>query len=210
MLTVETKNFDYGETEVEYLRKADPTLGLAMERLGRIEREIVPDLFTALVYAIVGQLISAKAVHTIWTRMQERFGVITPENLGQFSADEIQGCGITMKKAVVIKKIIDLVKQGDLKLSALYNLADDEVIKQLSTLDGVGKWTAEMLLINCMERPDVISWGDVAIRRGMMRLYGLDDLSKDQFEQYRRGYSPCGSVASIYLWKLSSETSAVK
>jgi len=205
MLTVQTKNFDYGETEVKYLKEADPVLGAAMERLGRIEREIIPDLFTALVYAVVGQLISAKAVHTIWNRMQERFGAITPENLDQFSAEEIQQCGITMKKAVVIKDIVELVKRGELKLPALYELSDDEVIQQLSTLNGVGRWTAEMLLIHCMERPDVISWGDIAIRRGMIRLYGLDNLTKDQFEQYRRRYAPCGSVASIYLWKLSAE-----
>jgi len=210
MITVQTKNFDYGETEVKYLKKADPILGAAMERLGRIEREIIPDLFTALIYAVVGQLISAKAVHTIWNRMQERFGAITPENLGQFSADEIQQCGITMKKAVVIKNIVELIKRGELKLPALYDLSDDEVIQQLSTLNGVGGWTAEMLLIHCMERPDVISWGDIAIRRGMMRLYGLDNLTKDQFEQYRRGYAPCGSVASIYLWKLSAETKVGK
>ena len=102
------------------------------------------------------------------------------------------------------------VKRGELNLPALYELSDDEVIQQLSTLNGVGRWTAEMLLIHCMERPDVISWGDIAIRRGMMRLYGLDNLTKDQFEQYRRGYAPCGSVASIYLWKLSAETKVVK
>jgi DNA-3-methyladenine glycosylase II len=201
--TVKTKNFDFGVTEVAYLKKADPTLGAAMERLGKVEREIIPDLFTALIYAVVGQLISVKAVHTIWNRMQERFGEITPENLRRFSADEIQGCGITMRKAVVIKNIGEHVEQGTFNLAVLCELHNDEVIQQLSSLEGVGRWTAEMLLINSMERPDVVSWGDLAIRRGMMRLYGLADLTKDQFQEYRRRYSPYGSVASIYLWKLS-------
>lgn len=60
-----------------------------------------------------------------------------------------------------------------------------------------------MMLINCMERPDVVSWGDMAIRRGMMKLYQLDTLTKQQFEEYRRVYSPYGSVVSIYLWSIS-------
>jgi DNA-3-methyladenine glycosylase II len=62
-----------------------------------------------------------------------------------------------------------------------------------------------MLLLHAYERPDIVSWGDVAIRRGMMKLYGLDTLTNDQFEQYRTGYSPYGSVASIYLWVISFE-----
>ncbi|HEY2492809.1 MAG TPA: DNA-3-methyladenine glycosylase 2 family protein, partial [Paenibacillus sp.] len=62
-----------------------------------------------------------------------------------------------------------------------------------------------MMLMNAMERPDVVSWGDIAIRRGMMKLYGLSELSKEQFEEYRLRYSPLGSVASIYLWTISFE-----
>lgn len=73
MSKVITKYYDYGQEEIDYLNSVDETLGTAMKRLGKIERAIIPDLFTALVYAIVGQLISVKAVRTIWARMQERF-----------------------------------------------------------------------------------------------------------------------------------------
>lgn len=73
------------------------------------------------------------------------------------------------------------------------------------TLNGVGKWTAEMMLINAMERRDVVSWGDIAIRRGMMKLYGLRTITKEQFEEFRLRYSPLGSIASIYLWEISFE-----
>ncbi|HVJ49300.1 DNA-3-methyladenine glycosylase 2 family protein [Desulfitobacterium sp.] len=205
MQTVKTKFFDYSQKEVDYLKSADETLGTAMERMGRVERVIIPDLFATLIYAIVGQLISVKAVHTIWDRMQERFGEIMPVNISSRSADEIQGCGITMRKAVCIKDIAKNVAQGEFNLNELYVLSDEDIIKRLSSLKGIGKWTAEMLLLNSMERPDVISWGDIAIRRGIMKLYGLTDLTKEQFDEYRKRYSPYGSVASIYLWKLSFE-----
>ncbi|WML34537.1 hypothetical protein [Clostridium sp. OS1-26] len=72
MENVKTKYFDYAEKEMNYLKSRDKTLGAAMDRLGKVERIVITDLFAALVYAIIGQLISVKAVHTIWDRMQER------------------------------------------------------------------------------------------------------------------------------------------
>lgn len=200
---VVTKLYEYGQNEIEYLKKKDGILGRAIDRLGRVEREIIPDLFSALVYAIVGQLVSVKVVHIVWDRMQVRLGEITPENIARHSADDIQNCGMTMKKAVCIHSIAQSIKAGEWDIEALRDLPDDEVICQLTTLNGIGRWTAEMLLINSMERRDVVSWGDIAIRRGMMKLYNLSNLSKAEFEQYRRRYSPFGSVASIYLWAIS-------
>ncbi|WP_334075802.1 MULTISPECIES: DNA-3-methyladenine glycosylase 2 family protein [Paenibacillus] len=195
--------FDYGQEQIDYLKRADPVLGEAIARLGRPERPVNPDLFTALVHAIIGQLISTKAVNTIWGRMQERFGGISPASLASRSADEIQGCGMTMKKAICIWEIARKAAEGELDFSGFSRLGDEEVILELMRLKGVGRWTAEMLLLHSLERPDVVSWGDLAIRRGMMRLYGLTSLTKPQFDAYRARYSPYGSVASIYLWELS-------
>lgn len=205
MGTVKTKYFDYGQEEIDYLKSVDAALGAAMSRMGRVERVIIPDLFAALVYAIVGQLISVKAAHTIWERMQGKFGEISPENMAMQTADDIQKCGMTMKKAVCIQNIAKTITQGGFQLEEFHAMSDAEVIKKLVTLKGVGKWTAEMLLINSMERRNVVSWSDIAIRRGMMKLYGHRTLTKEQFEQYRLRYSPLGSVASIYLWEISFE-----
>lgn len=205
MGSVIIKHFQYGKDEMDYLKSADEKLGAAIEQLGKIERVVMPDLFAALVYAIVGQLISVKAVNTIWDRMQNQFQEITPKNIAKQDVNDIQKCGLTMKKAVCIKNISLSIEEGHIDLYELYDLSDEEVIKRLMTINGVGKWTAEMLLIHAMERRDVVSWGDIAIRRGMMKLYGLHELTKEQFQQYRLAYSPQGSVASIYLWQISSE-----
>ncbi|WP_029192483.1 DNA-3-methyladenine glycosylase family protein [Paenibacillus harenae] len=203
MASIQTKYFDYGQEELDYLISADETLGAAITRLGRLEREVTPDLFTALVYAIIGQLISAKAVNTIWDRLRNRIGEVTPRNLASHSADDIQSCGMSMKKAICINEIAQLIERGEFSLDGLQDLSDSEVIDKLTALRGIGRWTGEMLLIHAMERRDVVSWGDIAIRRGMMKLYGLPDLTKEQFEVYRNRYSPYGSVASIYLWEIS-------
>ena len=93
---------------------------------------------------------------------------------------------------------------GDIDFSRFHEMPDDEIIEELSSLHGIGVWTAEMFLIFSLRRPDVVSWGDLAIRRGMMNLYGLRKLTKVQFERYRKKYSPYGSIASLYLWALSA------
>jgi DNA-3-methyladenine glycosylase II len=174
-----------------------------MEEIGIIERNVTPDLFTALVASVASQQISAKAAETVWRRMEERFGAATPETIATASAESIQQCGMSMRKAGYIKGIGEAVADGRLDPEGLRDLSDDDVIARLSALNGVGVWTAEMILIFSMERPDVVSWGDLAIRRGMMKLYGLETLDRKAFDRYRKRYSPYGSVASLYLWEIS-------
>jgi len=195
--------FPYGEKEIAFLRKKDKKLGMAMERIGLIERETNPDLFSALVNSVISQQISGKAADTVSARLCVLLGSITPENIGASDINQIQQCGMSMRKANYITGIARAVLTNELNIKELNNLSDKEVINKLSVLNGIGKWTAEMMLIFSLCRPDVVSYGDLAIRRGMMNLYGLDELGKQKFEYYRKRYSPYGTVASLYLWKLS-------
>lgn len=205
MKTVKTKLFDYGNKEIEYLKHTDPLLGDEIDRIGVVERMIIPDLFPALIYAVLGQQISMKASRTIWGRMQERFDEITPEYIATIPLDEIRQCGMPATKAGYIKGIAEKIANGEFDLNSLSSLPDKEAIKKLSTLNGIGAWTAETLLLNSLERPNVMSYGDIAIRRGIMKLYSLTDLTKEQFTVYKNRYSPYASVASLYLWKISYE-----
>ena len=195
--------FRYGEDEIRHLRKRDRKLGRAIDEIGMIGRDVTPDLFIALVASVASQQISAKAAETVWHRMEERFGAISPERIAAAPVEEIQQCGMSLRKAGYIRGIGEAVAGGRLDLDELHGLSDNEVIVRLTALKGVGIWTAEMILIFSMERPDVLSWGDLAIQRGMMKLYGTDTLDRAQFERYRKRYSPYGSVASLYLWELS-------
>jgi 3-methyladenine DNA glycosylase/8-oxoguanine DNA glycosylase len=135
--------------------------------------------------------------------LNERLSDITPPNVAGTPVADIQKCGLSMRKAGYIKGIGESVVRGRLDVVRLMGMSDEEVIEMLSSFPGIGVWTAEMLLIFSLCRPDVVSWGDLAIRRGMTKLYGLKALSKTQFDRFRNRYSPCGSVASLYLWALS-------
>lgn len=201
--------FEYGEVEVDHLRRRDSRLGREIDRIGMLRAEMFPDVFTALVSSVVGQQISGKAAATVWNRLSERFGEITPRRLDEAPLEEIRSCGMSSRKAQYVKGIAKACLDGELDLDRLKDLPDEEVVKALSSLRGIGVWTAEMMLIFCLGRKDVVSWGDLAIRRGMARLYGLEKLERQDFLRLRERYSPFGSVASLYLWEIAHEPSEV-
>jgi len=195
--------FEYGQKEIDYLSKKDKKLGAAIERIGFIKREVRPDVFTALVKSVISQQISTKAADTVWARLNEKCE-ITAENLHAMTCEEVQSCGMSMRKAEYIKNIADAGVNKVVDFAALSDMSDEEVIEALTSLKGVGVWTVEMLLTFSLCRPNIVSYGDLAIRRGMMRLYGHSELPKERFERYAKRYAPYGSVASFYLWELSS------
>ena len=164
--------FQYGQLEIEYLTRRDRKLGRAIGHIGMIERKVTPDLFTALVQSVVAQQISRKAADTVRGKLCERLLDITPRNVASTDVSDIKKCGLSMRKARYIKGIGEAAVRGDLDLSELKEMPDDGVIEKLSSLPGIGVWTAQMLLIFSLGRPDVVSWGDLGIRRGMMNLYG--------------------------------------
>lgn len=197
--------FNYGSVEIEHLKRKDKKLALAIDSIGPIEREVMPDLFSALIHSIVAQQIATKAAATVWSRLRLVCGEITPSAITDTTAGQIQQCGLSMRKTLYIKGVGEAALQNKLNILGFPSLTDSEIIESLAALNGVGVWTAEMLLIFSLERPDVVSWGDLAIRRGMMNLYGLSKLTRAQFDRYRKRYSPYGSVASLYLWALAAK-----
>lgn len=114
--------------------------------------------------------------------------------------ETMQKCGTTFRKIRYIHNIARLIVEGKVNLDELTALPDEKFCKELIKLPGIGKWTAEILLIHSLLRPDVLSYDDIAIRRGMRMVYRHQEISKEQFERYRRRYSPYGTIASIYLW----------
>lgn len=196
------KYFEYGQKELEHLRRKDKKLGAAIERRGIIKRAVNLDLFSALVESVVGQQISNKAAVTVCGKLNDLCGMDAGK-LHALSAKEIQTCGMSMRKATYIKNIADAAVNKVIDFDTLSQQSDTEIIEALTAIKGVGVWTAEMLLIFSLMRPDVVSYGDLAIRRGMMLLYGLKELPKEKFQRYAKRYSPYGSIASLYLWEMS-------
>ena len=195
--------FQYGETEIAYLKQADKRMAEVIDRIGKVERRVIPDLFAALVHSIVGQQISTKAHETIWKRIESAFEQVTPEAIDRLSVEELQGFGITFKKAAYIRNATQQVLDGTLDIQSLYMMNDNEVCTRLSELDGIGVWSAEMLMLFSMQRPDILSFGDLAIQRGLRMVYHHRKITRELFDKYRRRFSPYNSVASLYLWAVA-------
>ena len=195
--------YKYGQKEIDYLKSRDRKLGQVIDELGFIKREVNPDVFDSLVTSIIGQQISTKAAVTVTDRLKEMVGEISAETLYNTRVEDIQECGMTMRKAGYIKGIAEAAIEDKLDFDGLHRLSDEEIVKELVKLKGVGEWTAEMMLIHTFQRPDVLSYKDLGIRRGIERLYGLEEVRKEEFEECRERYSPFGTVTSVYLWEVS-------
>ncbi len=194
----------FSEEEHEGLKLKDKKLGKVMEKLPLYEREVDDNLFRSLINNIVGQQISMKAADTIWKRFLAHFGEITPEKIFDARLEEIQALGISMRKATYIHKTAEKIHKNIVDLDALWTMDDQEVADTLVTLNGIGPWTAEMIMIFSMGRKDILSFGDLAIKRGLMLLYGHEEITKELFKEYQKRFSPHGTLASLYLWEISS------
>ena len=195
--------FTYGNTETAYLARKDKRLARVIERIGPIRREVRPDLFDALMHAIVGQQIATKAQQTVWARLVQALGQVTPASVDSMDAETLQRMGLSFRKVGYMKGAARKALLGELDVEALRHMDDASVSAALCRLDGVGVWTAEMLMLFSLQRPDVFSFGDLAIQRGLRMVYRHKEVSRQRFELYRRRFSPCGSVASLYLWAVA-------
>ncbi len=196
--------FEYGEKEINYLKKKDKRLGEAIDKIGMLKRPIDSDIFIAIIRAILGQQVSRQARETVFCRMENALFGITAENINNLKIEEIQAFGTTFKKAEYMKDFAQKVYSGEFALDKLKQLTDEEVIKELSALKGIGVWTAEMILASALQRDDVFSFGDIAIHRGLRMLYRHKEITKEMFERYRKRYSPFGTTASVYLWAIAA------
>ena len=195
--------FAYGEKEISYLRQKDKRLGEVIDRVGHIDRAVDADLFSSVVHHIVGQQISTKAQATIWQRMQDSLGVVSAESILSAGDGQLQSFGISFRKAGYITDFARKVQEGEFDPEALWQMPDEAAIRELSALKGIGVWTAEMILLFCMQRPDIFSYDDLALQRGLRMLYHHRRIDRALFEKYRRRFHPYGSVASLYLWAVA-------
>ncbi len=196
--------FQYGDVEIEHLKKRDKKLASVIDRLGYLERPVSNDIFSSIIRHIIGQQISTQAQVTIWNRLLDiTNNNVCVESVSAINTNDLQQLGMSFRKVEYIQNFTDKVASNHLDIDALHNMCDDDVIKTLSSLNGIGVWTAEMLLLFTMQRPNILSYGDLAIIRGMRMLYRHKKIDKKLFAKYAKRYSPYGSVASIYLWAIA-------
>lgn len=190
------------QEEILYLGGRDKKFKALIEKVGQIEYEVDPDIYSALVSSIISQQISGKAALSIERRLRLLLPEITPQSVINAGMEALRQVGISPQKCRYILGAAEAVMSGEINFDALYKMEDNEVITELVKLKGVGVWTAQMLLIFSLNRKNVLSYNDLGIRRGLMQLHGLDALTPDDFKKYEKRYCPYCTAASLYLWRL--------
>jgi DNA-3-methyladenine glycosylase II len=190
---------------LEHLRAADPVLARLLDEHGPPEpRPPFGDAYAALVRAIVGQQLSVTAARSIFARLLEHFGghAPSPEEILAAEPDTMrEAAGLSRAKTVFLRSLAEHVESGELDLAALASLPDEEIVRRLTAVKGVGEWTAHMFMIFELRRPDVLAVADLGIRRAVERAYGLDDLpSADDLTQMAGPWRPQRSAACLLLW----------
>jgi len=195
------------------LAAADPTMAALIDRIGEIDlatrlkrrqEERPADAYGALLRAIVGQQLSTKAARTIYLRVLDLFGGTTPspEQLLEASEEDLRGCGLSGRKTEYVRDLARHVLSGELELDRLGELEDEQVIEEIVAVRGLGRWTAEMFLLFHLQRPDVLSGGDLGIRKAIQIEYGLGKMpTPTETVEIGERWRPHRSLASLYLWE---------
>jgi DNA-3-methyladenine glycosylase II len=169
------------------------------------------DAYGALVRAIVGQQLSARAARTIYERLIGLFGdrTPTPRELLDTDPDVLRGAGLSGAKVAFLRDLAEHIEDGDLDLEHLPELPDDEVFEQLVQVKGLGPWTVDMFLLFHLGRPDVLPVGDLGIKRAVQAEYGLEELpDAPELERIAEPWRPHRSLACLYLWRSLDNTPA--
>lgn len=192
---------------INYLTKADPVLAVVIKTAKPFSLETSTDYYGALVDAIIGQQLSVKAAYSIERRFCQLFGSSDfppPEKIITKSEDELRSVGLSRAKAKYVRDLAQHIIDGKVKFDHIDKLSNDEIIAELTAVKGIGVWTAHMFLIFCMGRLDILATGDLGIKNGVKKLYGLDHVPEErEIEELaeQNGWHPYESVACWYIWQ---------
>lgn len=187
--------------KVEHLRESDSRMAQLIERFGYIERNTHRPLFEALVESIVSQQVaSASAERTMRKIAGAVGGSVVPATIASLGREGLRKCGVAARKAEWIVSAAERFETGGFGQEELQKLSNEEVVDRLTSLGGVGRWTAEMLLMFSLGREDVLPTGDLGLRKALTVLYGERRLTTKRWAHYRRLFGPYCSIASFYLW----------
>lgn len=188
---------------VEHLRRADAVLAGIIERVGPYRLPTTEASFHGLARSIVYQQLSGKAAGTIFGRLLAASSdPLTPGAVLRLTQEELRRIGLSQQKASYVRDLAERTASGEVDFDALHALPDDEIIRILTAVKGVGLWTVQMYLIFALQRPNVLPVGDLGIRAAIRKAYRTRQLPKPaRIEKIARRWHPHCSVAAWYLWR---------
>jgi len=198
---------------VRYLSKVDPQLRILIITIGKYSIKIRASAFQSLVESIIYQQLTGSAANVIYGRFIKYYNNVMPTPMEIISTSDIElkyKVGLSSKKVQYLKDLSTRVVEQKLDLDLLSAMSDEEVINQLIQVKGIGRWTAEMFLIFCLGRPDVLPVTDLGIRKAMQKVYSIPELPKPaEMLTIAQPWRPHRTVATWYLWKSLSKFTSI-
>jgi DNA-3-methyladenine glycosylase II len=195
---------------VAALRRADPVLAAVIERVGPFEPSHEPDVWWSLVDAIASQQLSVKAASTIVGRLRSlgaNGSPPAPDRVLVIPDEELRACGLSRAKVAYVKDLAGRFATGTLSAERIRRLDDDTVVAELTAVKGIGRWTAEMILIFTLGRPDVLPVDDLGLRTAVQRAFELPDRPPPaEVSRIGEAWRPYRSIATLYLWRSLAAT----
>jgi len=188
---------------INHLKRADPILSAIIDNVGTCRMEFGEPEFHSLAEAIVYQQLNGKAAVTIFNRFAALAGEpLTPEGILKLTDAQLRSVGLSKQKSSYLKDMAERASRGELDFTRLHEMTDDEVIKHLTQVKGVGVWTAHMFLMFSLRRPDILPTGDYGIQAAIKKHYKKRKMPKpEQMEKIAKSWQPYRSVACWYLWR---------
>ena len=188
---------------INHLKKSDPVLRAIIERIGPYRMEYGPPEFHSLAEAILYQQLNGKAALTIFKRFTALAGEpLTPQGILKLTAEQMRSAGLSKQKSSYLRDMAERAASGELDFSKLHEMSDEEVIKHLTQVKGVGVWTAQMFLMFTLKRPNVLPTGDFGVQMAIKKHYKKRKVPKPvQMEKLAKLWEPYRSIACWYLWK---------
>ena len=186
-----------------HLKRSDPVLCAIIKRIGPFRMEYGPPEFHSLAEAILYQQLNGKAAVTILKRFTALAGdPLTPEGIVKLSDEQMRAVGLSKQKSSYLRDMAERAANGQLDFSRLHEMSDEEVIKHLTQVKGVGIWTAQMFLMFTLKRPNVLPTGDFGIQMAIKKHYNKRKVPKPlHMEKIAKAWEPYRSIACWYLWK---------
>lgn len=195
-------HYDLKNEKVHYLLQTDETLKKLISYIQESELIIEEDGFKCIIKYIVGQQISDKARETIWLRICNTYGNLTPKKTLMIKDEDMRNIGLSQQKVEYIKNLATAVYNKYIDFNKFSNLSNEEIIEKLTKIKGIGRWTAEMYLIFSLGRENVLSKGDGTVKRTLQWMYNLEELpTPSQVGIFFEKWKDFATIVSSYLWK---------
>ena len=192
---------DYWEKGKKELKKIDKNIKKIIELYEFPSLTTRENMFYTLIRSIVGQQISVRAADTIWDKIVNEAKEIRPEIIYSMNENTMRDCGLSKRKVEYMKAVSEKWLNGYDKIN-WHELSDEAVTEKLVEIRGIGKWTAEMILIFTLMRPDIFPMGDIGAIRALEKIYNKGQkMNKEQIEEIVKKWKPWRTIATWYLWR---------